>query len=38
MGNLNKHNAKMEKTQYNGENSYLRYGVCEMQGWRKYMV
>ena len=28
----------MEKIILKGENSNLRYGVCEMQGWRKHMV
>ena len=38
MGNMHKVGPKMEKMILKGENSNLRYGVCEMQGWRKHMV
>ena len=38
MGNMHKVGPQMEKIIFKGENSNLRYGVCEMQGWRKHMV
>ena len=38
MGNSSTRGPKTEKFTSNGGASYLRYGVCEMQGWRSNMV
>jgi len=38
MGNFSSRGPKTEKTKENGGSNYLRYGTCEMQGWRSRMV
>lgn len=38
MGNLSSRGPKLDKIKENGGNCHLRYGVCEMQGWRSRMV
>jgi hypothetical protein len=38
MGNLSSRGPKIDKIKENGGCNYLRYGLCEMQGWRSRMV
>lgn len=38
MGNLSSRGPNTEKIKENGSCDYLRFGVCEMQGWRSRMV
>ena len=38
MGNETLKAPKTEKIRSDGKNSILKYGVCEMQGWRHDMV
>jgi len=38
MGNSSSKVPKTEKITTDDQNNFLRYGVCEMQGWRKHMV
>lgn len=38
MGNSSVKGPKTEKTTRDGQNPLLKYGVCEMQGWRNNMV
>ncbi len=38
MGNSSVKGPKTEKIGRDGSNQFLKYGVCEMQGWRNNMV
>jgi len=38
MGNSSVKGPKTEKFTSDGQNRFLKYGVCEMQGWRNNMV
>lgn len=38
MGNSSVKGPKTEKFTRDGQNRFLKYGVCEMQGWRNNMV
>jgi len=38
MGNSSIKGPKTEKLTRDGQNSFLKFGVCEMQGWRNNMV
>mgnify|MGYP002150400439 CR=1 FL=1 len=38
MGTSTLKGPKIDKATRDGANSYLRYGTCEMQGWRNTMV
>ena len=38
MGNSSVKGPKTEKVFYDGQNNILKFGVCEMQGWRNNMV
>lgn len=38
MGNSSIKGPKTDKNIKDGQNSFLRFGLCEMQGWRNHMV
>lgn len=38
MGNSSVKGPKTEKFTRDGQNRFLKFGVCEMQGWRNNMV
>jgi len=38
MGNKSLQKPKTEKLSNDGENNFIKYGICEMQGWRNNMV
>lgn len=38
MGNSSAKGPKTDKVIKNGQNPFLRFGLCEMQGWRNNMV
>lgn len=38
MGKTSSRGPNLNKNEENGSCKYLRYGLCEMQGWRGRMV
>ena len=38
MGNSTAKGPKTEKFVYDNQTDHLRYGLAEMQGWRRHMV